>query len=52
MIYPSFLDLRLFDKLYQTEEPFVEQSDTEKIIKLLKESPRSAKELQAVFRLK
>ena len=48
MIYPGFLDLRLFDKLYQTEEPFVEQSDTEKIIKLLKESPRSAKELQAV----
>ncbi|MDY4525159.1 MAG: putative DNA binding domain-containing protein [Treponema sp.] len=48
MIYPGFLDLRLFDKLYQTEETFVEQSDTEKIIKLLKESPRSAKELQAV----
>ncbi|MBS7265540.1 MAG: putative DNA binding domain-containing protein [Treponema sp.] len=48
MIYPGFLDLRLFDKLYQAEETFVEQSDTEKIIKLLKESPRSAKELQAV----
>lgn len=48
MIYPGFLDLRLFDKLYQTEETFVEQSDTEKIIKLLKESPRSARELQAV----
>ena len=48
MIYPGFLDLRLFDKLYQTEETFVELSDTEKIIKLLKESPRSAKELQAV----
>ena len=48
MIYPGFLDLRLFDKLYQAEEPFVEQSDSEKIIKLLKESPRSAKELQAV----
>lgn len=48
MIYPGFLDLRLFDKLYQAEETFVELSDTEKIIKLLKESPRSAKELQAV----
>ena len=48
MIYPGFLDLRLFDKLYQTEETFEEQSDTEKIIKLLKESPRSARELQAV----
>ena len=48
MIYPGFLDLRLFDKLYQAEETFVEQSDTEKIIKLLKESPRSARELQAV----
>lgn len=48
MIYPSFLDLRLFDKLYQTEDIFEELSDTEKIIKLLKESPKSTKELQAV----
>ena len=48
MIYPGFLDLRLFDKLYQAEETFVELSDSEKIIDLLKESPRPVKELQAV----
>ena len=48
MIYPGFLDLRLFDKLYQAEDDFVEKTDSEKIIELLKESPRSAKELQAV----
>lgn len=47
MIYPGFLDLRLFDTLYKAEETFVEQSDTEKIIKLLMESPKSTKELQA-----
>ena len=48
MIYPGFLDLRLFDKIYQAEDSFVEKSDSEKIIELLKESPKSTKELQAV----
>ncbi|MCR5725783.1 MAG: putative DNA binding domain-containing protein [Treponema sp.] len=48
MIYPGFLDLRLFDRLYQQEESFTELTDSEKIIELLKESPKSAKELQAV----
>ena len=48
MIYPGFLDLRLFDKLYQAEDSFVEQSDRDRIIELLKESPKSTKELQAV----
>ena len=48
MIYTGFLDLRLFDKIYQAEDSFVEKSDSEKIIELLKESPKSTKELQAV----
>ncbi len=48
MIYPGFLDLRLFDILYQAEDSFVEKSDTEKILELLKKSPKSTKELQAV----
>ena len=48
MIYPGFLDLRLFDKLYQEEDSFVEKSDKEKIVEMLKESPKSTKELQAV----
>ena len=48
MIYAGFLNLRLFDTLYQGEEAIVEQTDAEKIIQLLKESPRTIKELQAM----
>ena len=47
-IYPGFLDLRLFDRLYQAEIQFAEQTDSEKIIALLRDSPRSTKELQSV----
>ena len=48
MIYAGFLNLRLFDTLYQGEEAIVEQTDAEKIIQLLKESPRTIRELQAM----
>ncbi len=48
MIYPGFLDLRLFDRLYQSEPLFAEQTDSEKVLALLQNSPRSTKELQAV----
>ena len=48
MIYPGFLDLRLFDRLYQAEPLFAEQTDSEKVLELLQDSPRSTKELQAV----
>lgn len=48
MIYPGFLDLRLFDRLYQSEPLFTEQTDSEKVLALLQDSPRSTKELQAV----
>ena len=48
MIYAGFLNLRLFDTLYHGEEAIVEQTDAEKIIQLLKESPRTIKELQAM----
>ncbi len=48
MIYPGFLDLRLFDRLYQSEPLFAEQTDSEKVLALLQDSPRSTKELQAV----
>ncbi len=47
MIYPGFLTLRLYDKLYQKEESYIELSDSEKIIELLKDGPKSAKELQS-----
>ena len=48
MIYPGFLDLRLFDRLHQSEPLFAEQTDSEKVLALLQDSPRSTKELQAV----
>lgn len=48
MIYPGFLDLRLFDRLYQAAPLFAEQTDSEKVLALLQDSPRSTKELQAV----
>ena len=56
MIYPGFLDLRLFDMLYE-EEPMRadidELSDLDKIVRLLKaEGPKSVKELQAVVEYK
>lgn len=50
-IYPGFLDLRLFDRLY---EPIAQawdreqMPDTEKVIQFLREEgPKSVKELQA-----
>lgn len=52
LIFPGFLDLRLFDKLY--EETFIlnNLSDEEKVIELLKEGPKSVKELQSVTKYK
>ena len=46
LIYPGFLNLRLFDKLY--EEPSISDGLTvsEKVIGYLRESPRSVRELQ------
>lgn len=48
MIYPGFLTLKLFDKLYHAEKTSAELSDSEKILESLKESPKSVKELQAL----
>lgn len=48
MIYPGFLTLKLFDKLYHAEKTNVELSDSEKILASLRESPKSVKELQAL----
>jgi predicted HTH transcriptional regulator len=49
MIYPGFLDLRLFDRLYEDVQIETEElSDSDKIVELLrKEGPKSVKELQA-----
>ncbi len=52
LIYPGFLNLRLFDLLFQEERSFEELTDTEKVIELLKESPKPVKDLQAVTRFK
>lgn len=54
-IYPGFLNLRLFDRLYEdiSELDDEELSDTEKIIALLKTGgPKLVKELQAVTHYK
>ena len=48
MIYPGFLDLRLYDKLFNNSVIDMELSDSEKVIELLKEGQKGVKELQNV----
>ena len=48
MIYPGFLDLRLYDKLFNNSVIDLELSDSEKVIELLKEGQKGIKELQDV----
>lgn len=52
LIYPGFLDLRLFDLLYSNEMSDDELTDEEKVIELLKTGPCAVKELQAVTHYK
>lgn len=52
LIYPGFLNLRLFDLLFHEELYSEELTDSEKVLELLKESPKSVKDLQAVTRFK
>lgn len=56
MIYPGFLDLRLFDRVYEDSEGFSiheEQSDIQKVLNLLKrEGAKSVSDLQAVTKYK
>jgi len=47
MIYPGFLDLRLYDKLYEATDDFKEMTDAELVLHLLEDGPKSASELQA-----
>lgn len=49
LIYPGFLDLRLFDILYEEKIDFTmtDISDKDKVIELLKTGPKSVKDLQA-----
>lgn len=47
MIYPGFLDLRLYDRMYENKTEIMESSDIEKILALLNDGPKSVKELQA-----
>ena len=47
MIYPGFLDLRLYDRMYENETEIQELSDTDKILALLNDGPKSMKELQS-----
>ena len=52
LIYPGLLDIRLYDRLYQSEDSFGAMTEKERILALLKETPRSMKELQAATHYK
>ena len=52
MIYPGFLDLRLYDRLFTPAAINTEMSDTEKVLSLLKEGNKGIKELQDVTKYK
>lgn len=47
-IYPGFLDLRLFDKLYQEQSPLQGLTDQEKMIHVLQEGPQPVSYLQTL----
>lgn len=51
MIYPGFINLRLFDRLYQPDDDsFHLLNDTEKVLALLEDGPKFARNLQRVTR--
>ncbi len=52
MIYPGFINLRLFDRLYQPDDDngFHLLNDTEKVLVLLEDGPKFARDLQRVTR--
>ena len=56
LIYPGFLDLRLFDRFYEESEVYSlheSLSDVQKVLELLRtEGPKRVKELQAVTNYK
>ena len=52
LIYPGFLDLRLFDRLYEDVKYEVSMTDTERVMEMLSERPWSVKELQSVTKYK
>ena len=47
LIYPGFLDLRLYDKLYDENTPFQEMSGRDIVLSLLREEAQPVKTLQA-----
>lgn len=56
LLYPGFLDLRLFDRFYEESEVYILHetfSDAQKVLELLRtEGPKRVKELQAVTNYK
>ncbi len=50
LIYPGFLDLRLYDRLYQKEVRIDTLSGEEIVLELLKDGPKPVKELQNAAR--
>lgn len=49
MAYPGFLDLRLFDLLYEDEMPKVEMTEQEVVVDILRDGPRSVRDLQSAL---
>ncbi len=56
LIYPGFLDLRLFDRFYEESDVYIlreDLSDAQKVLELLRtEGPKHVKELQAATNYK
>ena len=52
LIYPGFLNLRLFDLLYSNDMSDDDLTEEEKVIDLLRTGPCGVKELQAVTHYK
>ena len=56
LIYPGFLDLRLFDRFYEESDVYIlreDLSDAQKVLELLRtEGPKHVKELQTVTNYK
>ena len=52
LVYPGFLDLRLFDRLYKEVRYDLHMSDSERVLDVVREEPRSVKYLQSLTKYK
>ncbi len=52
LIYPGFLILRLFDRIYEKDSDGLELTDKDKVLMMLKQGPATVKELQSLSHYK